>query len=195
MSATVAVSGRVDDAGIAVERVARSFGEVRAIREATFEVHPGEVTALVGPNGSGKTTLLLMLASLLAPDAGTIRIAGIDPMVDPVAVRRVIGWMPDTLGSWPNLTARETLVLTARLYGIEPPSARERAAELLSLVDLGELADRPTRVLSRGQKQRLSLARGGSRLHVLHRRQVQRRDEHHPAHRREDSRDTLGMVQ
>ncbi len=159
MSATVAVSGRSADAGIAVERVARSFGDVRALREATFEVHPGEVTALVGPNGSGKTTLLLMLASLLAPDAGTIRIAGIDPMVDPVAVRRVIGWMPDTLGSWPNLTARQSLVLTARLYGIERPSARERAAELIALVDLDELADRPTRVLSRGQKQRLSLAR------------------------------------
>lgn len=146
-------------AGIVVDSVARSFGDVHAVRNVTMTARPGEVTALVGPNGSGKTTLLLMLASLLAPDRGTIRVNGIDPVADPGAARALIGWMPDALGSWPNLTVRETLVLTARLYRIPRPQARERAAELIRMVELVELADRPTRVLSRGQKQRLSLAR------------------------------------
>jgi len=145
--------------GIIVEHAARSFGDVHAVRDATFIARPGEVTALVGPNGSGKTTLLLMLASLLAPDTGRILIEGRDPMTDPLGVRAVTGWMPDILGSWGTLTARETLTLTGRLYGMPNAAAQSRAAELLGLVDLDELADRPTKVLSRGQKQRLSLAR------------------------------------
>jgi ABC-2 type transport system ATP-binding protein len=144
---------------IAVESVARSFGPVHAVRDVSFEAHAGSVTALIGPNGSGKTTLLLMLASLLVPDHGTIRIAGHDPVTDPRAVRRVMGWMPDVLGSWATLTVRQTLETTARLYEIDAAQARVRAAELIDLVGLDELADQPTRVLSRGQKQRLSLAR------------------------------------
>ena len=144
---------------IAVESVARSFGSVHAVRDVTFEAHAGRVTALIGPNGSGKTTLLLMLASLLQPDRGTIRIQGHDPVTDPRAVRRVMGWMPDVLGSWATLTVRQTLETTARLYELDAAQARSRAAELIDLVGLEELADQPTRVLSRGQKQRLSLAR------------------------------------
>jgi ABC-type multidrug transport system ATPase subunit len=145
--------------GITVEGVARSFGDVHAVRGASFTVEPGQVAGLIGPNGSGKTTLLLMLATLLAPDAGSIRIAGLDPTTDARAVRATIGWMPDVLGSWPSLTVRAALVASGRMYGLPKPVASARAAELISLVDLGPLADRPTRVLSRGQKQRLSLAR------------------------------------
>ena len=80
--------------GIVVDGLSRSFGEVHAVRQASFEAKPGQVTALIGPNGSGKTTLMLMLASLLAPDAGTIRVAGHDPLTDAESVRRQIGWMP-----------------------------------------------------------------------------------------------------
>lgn len=145
--------------GIVATGLARSFGTVQAVRDVSFEARPGEITALIGPNGSGKTTLLLMLATLLAPERGTITIAGHDPVTHPREVRRVVGWMPDVLGSWAALSVRATLVLTARLYGIPQPAARQRAAELIELVDLAPLADRATRVLSRGQKQRLSLAR------------------------------------
>lgn len=144
---------------IEVEGVARAFGDVHAVRDASFAVQPGSVTALIGPNGSGKTTLLLMLATLLRPDAGTIRIAGHDPVVDPRAVRRAMGWMPDVLGSWGTLTVRRALEVTGRLYELSPEQARARASALIELVGLQELADRPSRVLSRGQKQRLSLAR------------------------------------
>jgi ABC-2 type transport system ATP-binding protein len=150
---------RSSGSGIVATGLARSFGPVHAVRDVTFEARPGEITALIGPNGSGKTTLLLMLATLLEPEHGEIRIAGHDPVTDPLAVRRVIGWMPDVLGAWAALTVRATLELTARLYGIPKAAAADRASELIELVDLVPLADRPTRVLSRGQKQRLSLAR------------------------------------
>ena len=145
--------------GIVATGVRRSFGDVHAVRNVSLEARAGAVTGLVGPNGSGKTTLLLMLASLLAPDAGTLRIGGIDPVSDPAGVRRIMGWRPDALGAWSSLTARETLVMTGRLYGIAPDDAARGAARLLAEVGLNELADTPARVFSRGQKQRLGLAR------------------------------------
>ncbi|MFB7251459.1 ABC transporter ATP-binding protein [Microbacterium sp. NPDC056234] len=145
--------------GIIAEGVTRSFGEVHAVRHASFHARAGRVTGLVGPNGAGKTTLLLMLASLLAPDTGSIRIGDIDPVTEPLAARRLLGWMPDALGAWPSLTARETIATTARLYDMSKPDAAARASELLALVDLQDLADAPAKVLSRGQKQKLGLAR------------------------------------
>ncbi len=145
--------------GIVATGVRRSFGNVHAVRDVTLQARAGAVTGLVGPNGSGKTTLLLMLASLLAPDGGTLRIGGIDPMADPAAVRGIVGWMPDALGAWPSLTARETLEMTGRLYGLDAARSRQGAERLLAEVALADLADTPARVFSRGQKQRLGLAR------------------------------------
>jgi ABC-type multidrug transport system ATPase subunit len=145
--------------GIVVAGLARSFGAVQAVRSMDFEARPGEVTALVGPNGSGKTTLLLMLATLLAPDRGSVRIDGLDPFAEVREARRRIGWMPDTLGSWAALSVVTTLRLTGRLYGMSQAAAAARADVLLHELDLVPLAAQPTRVLSRGQKQRLGLAR------------------------------------
>ena len=159
-------------AAIEVHGVARSFGDVHAVRDASFTAHAGSVTALIGPNGSGKTTLMLVLATLLAPDAGTVRIAGADPVRDARAVRQRMGWMPDVLGSWATLSVRQTLETTGRLYELTPAQSRERARELIELVGLESLADQPTRVLSRGQKQRLSLARA-----LVHRPEVLLLDE------------------
>ncbi|AMB59090.1 multidrug ABC transporter ATP-binding protein [Microterricola viridarii] len=145
--------------GIHVSGVSRSFGAVHAVRDATLQVSPGSVTGLIGPNGSGKTTLLLMLATLLQPDAGSIRIAGFDPVDDTAAVRARMGWMPDVLGAWPTLTVRQAIETTGRLYRMPRAEAALRADELLHITGLTALAAQPTRVLSRGQKQRLSLAR------------------------------------
>nr|WP_309080557.1 ABC transporter ATP-binding protein [Zhihengliuella sp.] len=145
--------------GIVATGLARAFGPVKAVKDIHFTAAPGEVTAFIGPNGSGKTTLLLMLASLLRPDAGTIRIGGLDVVEHPRDVRARIGWMPDTLGVWEALTAREILVAVGRLYGMTKERACERADELLDMVKLTPLAKQPARVLSRGQQQRLSLAR------------------------------------
>ncbi len=145
--------------GIVAHGVRRSFGDVHAVRNVTLEAREGAVTGLVGPNGSGKTTLMLMLASLLAPDAGDLRIGGVDPIAEPALARGILGWMPDALGAWPALTARETITVTGELYGMSRERARGRAAQLLAELGLESLADSPARVLSRGQKQKLGLAR------------------------------------
>lgn len=145
--------------GITVSGVSRSFGAVHAVRNATLEVRPGSVTGLIGPNGAGKTTLMLMLATLVQPDAGSIRIAGFDPLSDAAAVRARMGWMPDVLGAWPTLTVRQAIETTGRLYRMPRGRAAERTEELLAITGLGPLASQATRVLSRGQKQKLSLAR------------------------------------
>ena len=145
--------------GIVAQGLRRSFGDVHAVRNMSITAPAGQVTALVGPNGSGKTTLLLMLASLLKPDAGSITVDGLDLAADPRAARARLGWMPDTLGVWDALTTTEILVSVGRLYGLDKSEATTRAAELLHLVRLPDFAHRPARVLSRGQQQRLSLAR------------------------------------
>ncbi|OFI38493.1 multidrug ABC transporter ATP-binding protein [Arthrobacter sp. SW1] len=145
--------------GVSAVGVSRRFGTVHAVEHMDFDAPSGHVTALIGPNGAGKTTLLLMLASLLQPDSGTITVDGLDPAVDTAAVRRRLGWMPDTLGVWESLTAREILVQMARFYRLPKAGIDARVAELLALVRLEELAGQPARVLSKGQQQRLSLAR------------------------------------
>jgi len=157
-------------AALGAQGVRRAFGAVQAVVNANLTVPPGTVTALIGPNGCGKTTLMLMLAGLLKPDAGTITVAGKDPLTDGPAARSHVGWMPDALGTWDSLTCVETLTTFGRAYGIPPAEARDRAFSLLERVHLAELAAQPARVLSRGQKQRLSLARAlvhGPRVLIL----------------------------
>jgi ABC-type multidrug transport system ATPase subunit len=148
-----------DDGGITATAVSRSFGQVHAVELMDFHAPAGKVTALIGPNGAGKTTLLLMLASLLAPDSGTITVGGLDPQHHRAQVRSRIGWMPDTLGVWESLTAREILTQMARFYQLPKDGIAQRVVEMLDRVRLTDLADQPARVLSRGQQQRLSLAR------------------------------------
>jgi ABC-2 type transport system ATP-binding protein len=99
------------------------------------------------------------LATLLRPDEGHVRVAGFDPVTDPVTVRARIGWMPDVFGVYDQLTVREYLAFFADAYLLGRARAGERLATLLAQVHLEEYADRPVQVLSRGQKQRLALAR------------------------------------
>jgi ABC-2 type transport system ATP-binding protein len=146
-------------AGVSATGIRRAFGDVVAVADVDLTVPPSQVTALVGPNGAGKTTLLLMLATLLKPDAGTIRVAGFDPVAEPYGVRRRTGWMPDAFGTYDTLTAREVLEFAAAAYRIPKRRRATRAWELLALVHLDEYGERPVHVLSRGQKQRLGLAR------------------------------------
>lgn len=139
--------------------VRRTFGGHVAIEHADVDVPPGRITGLIGPNGSGKTTLLLVLAGLLAPDSGSVEVAGADPCTDGPGARAGIGWMPDHVGTWETLTSHEIVASFGRLYGLARDVADARATELLAEVGLTEFAGARVRVLSRGQKQRLSLAR------------------------------------
>jgi ABC-2 type transport system ATP-binding protein len=145
--------------GVVAAGVRRRFGDVEAVRGIDITASPGEVTALVGPNGAGKTTLLLVLATLLVPDAGNVRVAGFDPVHEPDAVRARMGWSPDVFGLYDNLTAREYVRFFADAYRLGQAKAQSRTQELLEIARLTEYADRPVHVLSRGQKQRLGLTR------------------------------------
>ena len=144
---------------IEVSQLTRFFGRAPAVRRLDMSVPSGAITGLVGPNGAGKTTLLLMLAALLAPDSGTIRVAGLDPITQSREVHRAVGWMPDAFGTWDSLTCTEILLTFAAAQEMDADAARTRAVDMLALVHLDELARTPARVLSRGQKQRLGLAR------------------------------------
>jgi ABC-2 type transport system ATP-binding protein len=145
--------------GVAVEDVWRSFGPVPALAGLSLSAPYGQVTALVGPNGAGKTTLLLILASLLRPDRGRVLVGGSDPVRDPRGVRRQMGWMPDTFGVYDQLMVRDYLAFFGTAYGLDGAATESRVADLLELVHLSEFVAQPVHVLSRGQKQRLALAR------------------------------------
>ena len=157
---------------IEVSQLTRFFGQAPAVHQLDMSVPSGAVTGLVGPNGAGKTTLLLMLAALLAPDHGTIRVAGLDPVTQPREVHRAVGWMPDAFGTWDSLTCTEILTTFATAQGLDRAAGRRNADEMLAAVHLDEMARTPARVLSRGQKQRLGLARA-----LVHRPQVLLLDE------------------
>ena len=157
---------------IEVTDVTRFFGSTRAVWRMNMTVPAGAVTGLVGSNGAGKTTLLLMLAALLAPDAGSIRVAGLDPTTQPRQVHQAVGWMPDSFGTWDSLTCTEILLTFAAAQGLDRATGQRRAIEMLSAVHLEDMAQTPARVLSRGQKQRLGLARA-----LVHRPQVLLLDE------------------
>ncbi|WP_029069102.1 ABC transporter ATP-binding protein [Jonesia quinghaiensis] len=147
------------DLSVSADRLSRVFGSFVAVADASFTVPRGGVTALIGPNGSGKTTLMLMLAGLLTPTSGSMKVCGFDPVTQNYQVRSRVGWMPDQFGMWDSLTAREALTMTGATYRLSAEHRALRASELLDLVHLVEFADQPAHVLSRGQKQRLGLAR------------------------------------
>ncbi|MEO3787084.1 ABC transporter ATP-binding protein [Actinocorallia sp. B10E7] len=161
-----------DEAGVYARGVTRAFGPVQALRGLDLTVPYGQVTALVGANGAGKTTLLLILATLLAPDSGEIRVAGCDLRTDPERARMSLGWMPDTFGAYDQLTVAEYLEFFADAYGLSPAEGSGRVVELLQQVHLLEMSRQPVHVLSRGQKQRLGLARA-----LVHRPKVLLLDE------------------
>ena len=139
--------------------VEKSYGTVRALDGIDLEIPEGSVFGLIGPNGAGKTTSMLVISTLLARDAGKVEVVGVDPQTDPKGVRRLLGYMPDFFGFYENLTAREYLEFFAAASDIKGPRRKAVAGDLLALVDLENKADADVNSLSRGMKQRLSLAR------------------------------------
>jgi ABC-2 type transport system ATP-binding protein len=133
---------------------------VEAVRGVDLTVRQGEIFGFLGPNGAGKTTMLRMLATLIPPDGGEGVIAGADLRRDPGQVRRRIGYVAQGGSTWDAVTAREELVLQARLYGIAKPDAKRRAARAVEALQLGEFADRKCQTYSGGQRRRVDIALG-----------------------------------
>jgi sodium transport system ATP-binding protein len=153
--------------GIEADRLTRRFGLLTAADAVELRVAPGQVWGLVGPNGAGKTTTLRMLATLLAPSAGTARVAGFDVVREPLEVRRRLGYLTGETGLYGRLTGRQNLQYLGRLHGMAPARLRDRIEALTALLELGPFLDRKAETLSTGQRQRVSIARA-----VLHEPQV-----------------------
>ncbi|MCO5169543.1 MAG: ABC transporter ATP-binding protein [Planctomycetes bacterium] len=137
---------------------------VRAVDGVSFAVEPGEVFALLGPNGAGKTTTIRIVATLLRPTSGAVRVLGHDVVLAPDQARAAIGYVPQEVALDRHLTARQHLELSGRLYRVPAADLRARVGELLALVELSDRADEPVKRFSGGMKKRLDLACG-----LLHR--------------------------
>jgi ABC-2 type transport system ATP-binding protein len=135
-------------------------GAVDAVNGVDLTVEEGEIFGFLGPNGAGKTTTLRMLATLIVPDGGEATIAGADLRRDPGGVRQRIGYVAQGLSTWDTVSAREELVLHARMYGIRKADARQRAAKAIESFQLAEFADRKCQTYSGGQRRRVDVALG-----------------------------------
>ncbi|MCW3064287.1 MAG: hypothetical protein JWN32_1459 [Solirubrobacterales bacterium] len=142
---------------IKAEGVEKAFGSTRALAGVDLTVDSGTVLALLGRNGAGKTTFVRILATLLAPDAGRIQVAGVDVVHDAKTVRSLIGLAGQFAAVDETLSGRENLVLVGRLYGLPRREARARASEVLERLGLGDAGDRLVRTYSGGMRRRLDL--------------------------------------
>ena len=148
---------------IEVKNLHKAFGKgakrVIAVDGVSFNARDGEITGLLGPNGAGKTTTLRCLYTLMQPDSGQVLIDGIDAAVDPVAVRRRLGVLPDARGLYKRLTARENIDYFARLHGIESQTMHARREALADALEMRDILDRRTEGFSQGQRVKTAIAR------------------------------------
>jgi daunorubicin resistance ABC transporter ATP-binding subunit len=148
----------MDGAVIEVDGLVKVFkGGVRALDGLSLAVAPGSVYGLLGPNGAGKTSLIRILATLLQPEEGSARVAGVDVRADPAGVRARIGLAGQAAAVDDHLTGRENLEQVGRLYGLSRGQARQRAGEVLERIGLAEAADRQVQTYSGGMRRRLDL--------------------------------------
>ncbi|HEV8547631.1 MAG TPA: ABC transporter ATP-binding protein [Polyangiaceae bacterium] len=141
---------------ISVRHLWHRYGSLEVLRDVSFEVAPGEIFGFIGPNGAGKTTTIRVMATLLEPTAGRVEIDGIDASLEPDAVRRIIGYMPDHAGVYERITVREFLEFFADAYRIPELGVVDAVIEL---TELTKLEGRLVATLSKGMKQRLQIAR------------------------------------
>jgi ABC-2 type transport system ATP-binding protein len=148
----------MDASAIATQHLTRRFGQLVAVDDVNLRVAPGQFFGFLGPNGAGKSTTIKMLTGLLAPSGGRMEILGLDLGDNPVEVKRQIGVVPEGMALFGRLTGAEYLNFTARMYGLDRQTARNRTAELL---DFMQLADQPKALItdySHGMQKRLALA-------------------------------------
>ena len=143
---------------VEAQGLGKRYNGFQAVHNLDLTIDEGEIFGLLGPNGSGKTTTILMLLGLTEPTSGSVSICGYDPVRNPIAVKRRAGYLPENVGFYDDLTARENLRFVARLNGMRDRDSAAKIDELISLVGLEDAADRPVRTFSRGMRQRLGIA-------------------------------------
>jgi ABC-2 type transport system ATP-binding protein len=146
------------DTVIEAKGLTKSYGPALAVDHISFTVGRGEIFGLLGPNGAGKTTTILMMLGLTDISEGSVHVLGFDPQREPLSVKRRVGYLPDTVGFYDNLTAADNLRYTARLIGFHFAEREKRIADALERVGLAESADKRVGTFSRGMRQRLGLA-------------------------------------
>ena len=146
------------DLAVQTHGLARSFGSFQAVKGIDLVVPAGSFYGFLGPNGAGKSTTIKCLTGLLRPTAGTMSILGVDPLADPVAVKRRIGVVPEDLALFDRLTAEETLAFVAQVHGLDGDTARSRAGDLLGLMELKSAGGTLVADFSHGMRKKLSLA-------------------------------------
>jgi ABC-2 type transport system ATP-binding protein len=147
-----------DTLAIETKDLTKNYGKVTVVDHLNFHVKESEVFGLLGPNGAGKTTTILMMLGLTEPVSGSVRVFGFDSTREPIKVKRIVGYLPEAVGFYDNLTARENLEFVADLNNISRVESKQRVDKALEMVGLTAEKDMLTGKFSRGMKQRLGIA-------------------------------------
>jgi ABC-2 type transport system ATP-binding protein len=143
---------------IETENLTKRYGDFTAVNNLSLVVGKGEIFGLLGPNGAGKSTTILMLMGLTEPTGGHVKVCGLDPVRQPIEVKRRVGYLPEDVGFYDDLTGYENLVYTARLNGLSDNEAGQKALHLMKQVGLPDQIEKKTGKYSKGMRQRLGLA-------------------------------------
>ena len=143
---------------IETKALTKRYGALTAVDDLNLTVRQGEVFGLLGPNGAGKTTTTLMLLGLTEPTAGSASISGVDCTRNPIQVKRFVGYLPDNMGFYPDMTGRQNLRMTGAMNGLSGDYLEARIDELVARVGMTEAVDRRAGTYSKGMKQRLGIA-------------------------------------
>ncbi len=143
---------------IETRELSKYYGQKAAVEGLSLGVQEGETFGFLGPNGAGKTTTILMLLGLTEPSRGEARVCGFDPTREPLKVKRLVGYLPENVGFYRDMTARENLQYVARLNKIPDHDSSHKIDEALNIVELSQDAERKVEIFSRGMTQRLGIA-------------------------------------
>ena len=143
---------------IELSGLTKKYGDFTAVDNLNLSIRKGEIFGLLGPNGAGKSTTILMMLGLTEPTSGTVKVCGINSTTDPIDVKRKVGYLPEDVGFYEDMTGIENLLYTAALNGIPREEAREKAERLLDRVGMTKEAGKKTGKYSKGMRQRLGVA-------------------------------------